>query len=215
MSVITIDGPAGAGKSTVSKELARRLAGYTYLDTGAMYRAIAWAATERGIDLNDVEALADLCSNLDLELRGDRVFLDRRDISSLIRTPEMDSLSSAVSQVSTVRESLTRSQREIGRQGNIVAEGRDMGTVVFPNAHHKFFLTASPEERARRRKRQLEELGEQVAYEDILLQINARDRADSTRPVSPLRPAPDSVRIDSSDLTVEEILEMIIGKVRG
>jgi cytidylate kinase len=215
MSVITIDGPAGAGKSTVSKEFARRLAGYTYLDTGAMYRAIAWAAMERGVDLNDVEALADLCSNLDIELRGDRVFLDRRDISSLIRTTKMDSLASAVSQVSTVRESLTRSQREIGMQGNIVAEGRDMGTVVFPNADHKFFLTASPEERARRRKMQLEEQGEQVAYEDILLQINARDRADSTRPVSPLRPAPDSVRIDSSYLTIEEILEMIIAKVKG
>ncbi len=209
LNIITIDGPAGAGKSTVSKELARRL-GYTYLDTGAMYRAVAWAARQKGVDAGDEKALSELCNDLKLGFQGDRILVNGEDVSSFIRTPEMDGLSSAVSRVAVVREYLTGMQRELGRQGQLVAEGRDMGTVVFPQAAHKFFLSASAGERARRRKMQMENQGEQVAYEEILAQIEARDLADSTRSIAPLQAAPDCIVIDSSDLTVEDVLEKIV-----
>lgn len=209
LNIITIDGPAGAGKSTVSKELARRL-GYTYLDTGAMYRAVAWAARQKGVDAGDEKALAELCNDLKLGFQGDRILVNGEDVSSFIRTPEMDGLSSAVSRAAVVREYLTGMQRELGRQGRLVAEGRDMGTVVFPQAAHKFFLSASAGERARRRKMQMENQGEKVAYEEILAQIEARDLADSTRSIAPLQAAPDCIVIDSSDLTVEDVLEKIV-----
>ena len=213
LNIITIDGPAGAGKSTVSKELARRL-GYTYLDTGAMYRALAWAARQKGVDAGDEKALAELCNDLKLGFQGDRILVNGEDVSSFIRTPEMDGLSSAVSRVAVVREYLTGMQRELGRQGQLVAEGRDMGTVVFPQAAHKFFLSASAGERARRRKMQMENQGEQVAYEEILAQIEARDLADSTRSIAPLQAAPDCIVIDSSDLTVEDVLEKIVTEMK-
>ncbi len=209
LNIITIDGPAGAGKSTVSKELARRL-GYTYLDTGAMYRAVAWAAGQKGVDVGDEKALSELCNDLKLGFQGDRILVNGEDVSSFIRSPEMDGLSSAVSRVAVVREYLTGMQRELGRQGRLVAEGRDMGTVVFPQAVHKFFLSASAGERARRRKMQMEDQGEEVAYEEILAQIEARDLADSTRSIAPLQAAPDCIVIDSSDLTVEDVLEKIV-----
>ncbi|MCD4754330.1 MAG: (d)CMP kinase [Deltaproteobacteria bacterium] len=213
LNIIAIDGPAGAGKSTVSKELARRL-GYTYLDTGAMYRAVAWAARQKGVDAGDEKALSELCNDLKLGFQGDRILVNGQDVSSLIRTPEMDGLSSAVSRVAVVREYLTGMQRELGRQGQLVAEGRDMGTVVFPKAAHKFFLSASAGERAKRRKIQMENQGEEVAYEEILAQIEARDLADSTRSIAPLQAAPDCIVIDSSDLTVEDVLEKIVTEMK-
>jgi len=212
LNIITIDGPAGAGKSTVSKELARRL-GYTYLDTGAMYRAVAWAARKKGVDAGDEKALSGLCSNLKLGFDGDRILVNGENVSSLIRTTEMDGLSSEVSRVAVVREYLTGIQRELGRQGQLVAEGRDMGTVVFPMAAHKFFLTASAGERARRRKRQLRNQEKEVTYEEILARIEARDRADSTRSIAPLQAAHDCIVIDSSDLTVEDVLKKILSKI--
>ena len=212
LNIVTIDGPAGAGKSTVSKELARRL-GYTYLGTGAMYRAVAWAAGQKGVDVGDEKALSELCNDLKLGFQGDRILVNGEDISSLIRSPEMDGLSSAVSRVAVVREYLTGMQRELGRQGRLVAEGRDMGTVVFPQAVHKFFLSASAGERARRRKMQMENQGGEVAYEEILAQIEARDLADSTRSIAPLQAAPDCIVIDSSDLTVEDVLEKIVAEM--
>ena len=213
LDIITIDGPAGAGKSTVSKELARRL-GYTYLDTGAMYRAVAWAARQKKVDVGDEKALAELCNDLKLGFQGDRILVNGEDVSSFIRTPEMDGLSSAVSRVAVVREYLTGMQRELGRQGRLVAEGRDMGTVVFPQAAHKFFLTALAGERAKRRKMQMENQGEEVAYEEILAQIEARDLADSTRAIAPLQASPDCIIIDSSDLTVKDVLEKIVTKMK-
>ncbi|MBW1719156.1 MAG: (d)CMP kinase [Deltaproteobacteria bacterium] len=208
LNIITIDGPAGAGKSTVSKELAKRL-GYTYLDTGAMYRAVAWAARHKGVDVRDQKSLSELCNDLKLGFNGDRILVNGQDVSSFIRTLEMDGLSSAVSRVAVVREYLTGMQRELGRGGQLVAEGRDMGTVVFPQAV-KFFLTASAGERAKRRKMQMENQGEEVEYEEILAQIEARDLADSTRSIAPLQAAPDCIVIDSSDLTVEDVLEKIV-----
>jgi cytidylate kinase len=212
LNIITIDGPAGAGKSTVSKELARRL-GYTYLDTGAMYRAVAWAARKKGVDAGDEKALSELCNDLRLVFDGDRILVNGEDVSSLIRTTEMDGFASEVSRVAVVREYLTGIQRELGRQGQLVAEGRDMGTVVFFRAAHKFFLTASVRERARRRKRQLRNQGKEVTYEEILARIEARDRADSTRSIAPLQAAPDCIVIDSSDLTVEDVLEKILSEI--
>lgn len=214
MTIITIDGPAGAGKSTVSKEVARRL-GFTYLDTGAMYRAAAWFARSRGIDCRDPKAVSSICPDLDLHFKDQRVHVNGKDVSHLIRTQEMDALSSAISRIPELRERLTRIQREIGQEGNLVAEGRDMGTVVFPDADFKFFLMASPEERARRRKIQLDSSGEKVLYENILLQIKARDQADASRSVAPLRPAPDAEIIDSTGLDIDDVIGMILAKIKG
>jgi len=212
LNIVTIDGPAGAGKSTVSRDLARRL-GFTYLDTGAMYRAVAWAARRNGIDIEDKKALSELCNDLRLGFSGDRILVNGQDISSFIRTPEMDRLSSAVSKVDVVRKYLTEMQRELGRGGRLVAEGRDMGTVVFPQAAHKFFLTASAEERAKRRKMQIEYRGEEITYEEIRTQIEARDLADSTRSIAPLQAAPDCTVINSSDLTVEDVIAKIVSEI--
>ncbi|MEA3385959.1 MAG: (d)CMP kinase [Thermodesulfobacteriota bacterium] len=213
LNIITIDGPAGAGKSTVSKELARRLE-YTYLDTGAMYRAVAWAARQKRVDAKDEKALAKLCNDLKLEFQDDRILVNGEDVSSFIRTPEMDELSSAVSRFAVVREYLTGMQRKLGRQGRLVAEGRDMGTVVFPQAAYKFFLSASAGKRAKRRKMQMENQEDEMAYEEILAQIEARDLADSTRSIAPLQAAPDCIVIDSSDLTVENVLEKIVTEMK-
>jgi cytidylate kinase len=162
------------------------------------------------VDIGDEKALSELCNDLKLGFQGDRILVNGEDVSSFIRTPEMDGLSSAVSRVAVVREYLTGMQRELGIHGRLVAEGRDMGTVVFPQAAHKFFLSASAGERARRRKLQMENQGEEVAYEAILAQIEARDLADSTRSIAPLQAAPDCIVIDSSDLTVEDVLEKIV-----
>ncbi len=208
--VIAIDGPAGAGKSTVSKALARRL-GFTYLDTGAMYRAVALAAKRSSVDIKDQEGLDALCSRLEIRLEDERVFLNGEDVSGLIRTPEMDHLSSAVSSVKVVRDHLTRLQREIAEGADIVAEGRDMGTVVFPQAEHKFFLTASLEERARRRKLDLEKKGINMSTDEILKAIQDRDRADSSRSVAPLRPAEDAIHIDSSGMPIDQVIDLIVG----
>ena len=210
MSVITIDGPAGSGKSTISKELAAKL-GYAYLDTGAMYRAVAWAVKKNGIDINDEMAIVSLLDRVDLkfDFRSGMVMVNNEDVSCLIRSPEMDALSSAVSRLAVVRNRLTNIQREIGGKGNIVAEGRDMGTVVFPDANFKFFLTAGIQERAMRRKKQLEASDEVISYEEILDQIGARDDADSTRALSPLSPASDAVVIDTTDLMIDDVLKKI------
>jgi cytidylate kinase len=215
-AIVTIDGPSGAGKSTISQALAAKL-GYAYLDTGAMYRAVGLAIERSGIDRDDPDALARLLVAIELQLRTDdgetRVILNGADVSALLRTPEMSMIASRVSAIPAVREKLTRLQREIGRQGGIVAEGRDMGTVVFPQAAWKFFLEATPEERARRRVLQLRESGKRVDEQDTLNQIVERDRADSSRALAPLKPAADALVVDSSEMTIEEVVSFMVDRI--
>ncbi len=212
-TIVTIDGPSGAGKSTISRLLAARL-NYKYLDTGAMYRAVGLQIERRQVDLQDDERLADLLANIALDLvaeAGDtKVMLDNEDVSAAIRTPEMGLVASRVSAHPLVRQKLTGLQREIGNKGSIVTEGRDMGTVVFPNAGYKFYLDASPEERARRRVEQLRESGQDVDAEAILAQIIKRDHDDSSREHAPLKAADDAINVDSSKMNVDEVVGFML-----
>jgi len=221
LEMVTIDGPSGVGKSTVSRKLAARL-GFTYLDTGAMYRAVALQCRNANVDVQDESAVAALLPRLDLQLlpaaseRDDgRVILGGEDVSDRIRTEEISMLASAVSALPAVRKSLTVMQQKYGATGKIVAEGRDTGTIVFPDAAWKFFLDAAPEERARRRVRQLRHRGEAVDEAEILRQIIKRDRDDSERTIAPLKAAPDAVLVDSTDLRPDEVIKRMLAVIRG
>lgn len=210
--VITIDGPAGAGKTTVSRTLAERL-GYRYVDTGALYRAVAYAAKHQGVRADDDAALEALCCGLDLKFvstkSGQRLLSGEVDITDLIRTPEITMLASAVSARPAVRAYLLNVQRDMGRQKGVVFEGRDMGTVVFPDAEMKFFLDANIEVRAHRRYLQQQAVASQKP-EEVENQMRRRDQNDSTRDLAPLRPAADAVVIDSTDLSAEEVIECML-----
>jgi cytidylate kinase len=212
-NIITIDGPGGSGKSTVSRILAGKI-NFLYLDTGAMYRAVALAAKRDGIDFGDGPGLCGLCKMLDLRFDTNedppRLFLDNQDISLAIRGPEMDMLSSEVSAVKEVREAMVSLQRKIAKGAKLVAEGRDMGTVAFPEARCKFFLTASPEIRAKRRYRERVARGESVSRSVVGEELKKRDRQDETRSISPLRPASDAIVIDSTSLGPWEVVEEIM-----
>lgn len=214
---MAIDGPAGAGKSTVGKILARRL-GYVFLDTGAMYRAVAVEAERQRIQPDDDPALEKLCKNLTISLQpeGDeqKVYCQGMDVTEKIREPHIGMLASRVSMKKPVREAMLRLQREAGKHGKIVAEGRDTSTVVFPDARYKFFLVAEPEERARRRYRELVNKGLAARIEDIQEEINKRDEQDSSRDLAPLRAPEDAVFIDSTELTPEEVAEKMIKEIR-
>ncbi len=216
--IVTIDGPSGAGKSTISQRLAARV-GYAYLDTGAMYRAVGLKIELSGIDCDDGTVLSRLLDDIDLQLSPvggkTRVILDGQDVSEAIRTPEISMAASRVSALPLVRAKLTSLQRAIGGRGGVVAEGRDMGTVVFPEAAWKFFLDATTEERARRRVLQLKEQGQQVDAQETLTQIIERDRADSSRALAPLKAATDAVIIDSSRMTIEEVVAFMAARVAG
>ena len=217
--VIAIDGPAGVGKSTTSRELARQL-GYTLVDTGALYRGVALAARERGIDWGDEAAVVAICPEIELGFASQedgtpRLLLDGIDRGDDIRTPEMSSGASQVSAYSGVRRALLGIQRQLGAQGGVVLEGRDIGTVVFPDAEVKLFLTASAEERARRRVKDLESRGIMVDYDELLAQIRARDEADSTRAIAPLRPAEDAVILDSTSLDMDAVIRHVLDLVES
>jgi cytidylate kinase len=215
--VVAIDGPAGAGKSTVAKALARRL-GYAFLDSGALYRAGAWAARRRGIAWSDGHGLGQLIHDLDIRFDGrgeaNRIAVDSEDVTDEIRRPDISEGASQVSAFAEVRAALLSLQRRIGASGQVVAEGRDMGTVVFPDARAKFFLTAPIEERARRRTLELTESGQSQDFDIVLAEMRLRDQRDSTRAVAPLRRAEDAVEIDTAGLRPEEVVARMATIVR-
>lgn len=216
--IITIDGPAGTGKSSVSQEVARRL-GFDFLDTGAMYRAVGLAAVRGGVSLDDAESLGALSQrsrvDFDWSVSPPPVRLDGEDVSGLIRSEAASSAASKVAVVAKVREAMVRLQQEVGRiRPRLVTEGRDQGTVVFPSAGLKIYLDATAEERAKRRKLQLEAKGERVDYGQLLAQIRERDARDSGRAVSPLRPAEGAVIVDTTPLTQEQVTARIVELAR-
>jgi cytidylate kinase len=220
IAVVTIDGPSGVGKSTISRRMAAEL-GYTYLDTGAMYRAVAYGCDKAKVDVEDEPSLAPLLDDLDIQLLPPLhqeddvcVLLTGEDISSAIRTPEMGMLASKVSALPLVRAKLTGMQQKMGEQGSIVAEGRDTGTVVFPNAAWKFYLDADPKERARRRIEQLRANGQQVDEQEILTQIIERDENDQQRTIAPLTRAEDAVLVDTSKLNIDGVVARMLEEVR-
>ncbi len=214
--IIAIDGPSGAGKSTVAKAVAKML-GFSCLDTGAMYRAVAWRALADGVALDDAEALGAIAREKEISfghVAGDpvpkRVFIDGTEVTDAIRTADIDKAVSPVSAAKPVREALVAQQQRIGNAGDYVVEGRDIGTVVFPEAEVKVFLTASDEERAHRRVRQNVDRGVgSIDYDEVLADLKRRDEHDSSRETSPLRPADDAVHIDSTESYIEDVIERI------
>ena len=217
--VIAIDGPAGAGKSSAARDLAERL-GYVLVDTGALYRGTALAAFERSVDWDDGEALGQLMAGLELSFERDqgsglRLLIDGVDRSSDIRTPHISTGASRVSRHAQVRRALLGLQRRLGAAGGVVLEGRDIGTVVFPDAEVKVFLTASDEARARRRHAELTRSGHESELERVLRDIRERDRLDSERDIAPLRAADDAVVLDTSDLPLSDVLDRLEALVRS
>jgi len=216
LPIVAIDGPAGAGKSTVARGLARRL-GFDLLDTGALYRAVALLALRRGVALDDDRGLSEIVAALPIhfQLQGEvnRVFLGEEEVSEAIRTPEVSRAASAVSARPVVREGLLGLQRRLAERGGVVLEGRDIGTVVFPDAEVKVFLTASVEERARRRCEELREKGMATTLEETLREVCARDRQDSTRAHAPLRKADDAVEVVTDGVGVAEVIERLAALV--
>jgi CMP/dCMP kinase len=212
--IIAIDGPSGAGKGTISRTLSETL-GYRHIDTGAMYRAVGWKANQAGIPLDDERAVAELASGADITVEGGVVRIDGDDITRAIRTPEMDRAAAAVARLPRVREVLVARQRDIGVGGGVVMEGRDIGTVVFPDAEVKIYLDASPEERARRRANDPAHTGSQTGQAAVAAAIEARDKSDTTRAASPLAVAPDAVQIDTTTMPIPAVVERVMALVRA
>ena len=221
MFAIAIDGPAGAGKSTIARKVAAELS-IIYVDTGAMYRAIGAYAIRKGVDTKDAESVAALLPEISLELsyseeQGQRIFLNGEDVSTEIRLPEMGMAAANVSAIPDVRAFLLEQQRSMAKRQSVIMDGRDIGTVVLPDAEVKIFLTASPEERARRRWKEFSEKGLPDTYEEILADVIRRDEQDMNRPIAPLKQADDAVLLDSTELnfaqTVEKVKEIIKERV--
>ena len=212
--IVTIDGPAGAGKSTAAKALAQRL-GFDFLDTGAMYRAVTLAGLRREFDLSNDIALGALVGSLCLEMPPGRVVLDGEDVTSLIRTKQITAASGAVASNAAVRRRLVDLQRRIALGRDFVCEGRDQGTLVFPDALCKFFLTADPLERARRRQREMASRGESLSLEDVLAAQEARDARDASRDIAPMVPATDAILLDTTHLTLDQVALQMEQQVRN
>lgn len=206
---IAIDGPAGAGKSTIAKILAEKL-GMNYIDTGAMYRAITLKAIENNIDFNDVSSLINLVNNTDIKISNGRIYLDNKDVTNKIRTPLVNQKVSIIAAISEIREKMIYLQKKLAEDGNVIMDGRDIGTVVLPNASLKFFITATVEERAKRRFLELKAKGYDVNYDNIKKEILSRDEQDMKRKISPLKLAEDAIVIDTSNKEIEEIIQEIL-----
>ncbi len=212
--IIAIDGPAGAGKSTVAKILAKRL-GFLYLDTGAMYRALTFKVLEKNIQISDEPAISRLANEVKIDLSTNSdgslsVILDGVDVSLAIRQPRITQVVSDIAKIQKVRTVLVQLQRELGLKGNCVLDGRDIGTVVFPDAQIKFYIDASAEERVSRRYKELFGLGQQIAPEDVARDLSNRDKIDSTRQASPLRKADDAIYIDTTELSIEQVVQKML-----
>ena len=211
--VIAIDGPSGAGKGTVARTVAERL-GYTHIDTGAMYRAVAWKALEEGVPLDDDSLVATLASRARYQQADGKITIDGHDVTRAIRTPEIDKAATSVARLPHVREELVRQQREMGAGGAVVMEGRDIGTVVFPAADLKFYIDATAEERARRRANDPAHTGSQSNIASVRTEMAARDQSDSTRKVAPLLRAHDAIYIDTTSMPIPEVVEQVLVLVR-
>ena len=213
MIQIAIDGPSGAGKSTVAKALAKKL-GIVYVDTGALYRTIGYAAIERGVGTKDADGLAAMLPNIHIDVKYEDgvqcVYLNGENLGDRIRRPEISMAASDVSSVPVVRAFLLDTQRDIARRNSVVMDGRDIGTVILPDADVKIFMVASPEARALRRTKELEEKGMPVSYEDVLREMKERDAQDSGRAIAPAIPAPDAIHLDNSGMSVEESVQAVI-----
>jgi len=212
--VIAIDGPSGAGKGTIARAISEAL-GYRHVDTGAMYRAVGWKAAHDGIPLDDEAAVSAMAQQAALVVEGGVVTIDGHDVTRAIRTPEIDRAATAVARLSKVREVLVARQRALGAAGGVVMEGRDIGTVVFPAADVKVYLDASAEERARRRATDTAHSGSQAGQAAVAAAIEARDKADTTRTVSPLSIAADAVHIDTTDMPIDRVVNRVMELVRS
>ena len=210
---IAIDGPSGAGKSTISKMLAKKL-GIIYLDTGAMYRAVALYVSRKGVDVHDRDKVVPLLSQIEIEFRGEgdekRIYLNGEDVSAAIREHAVSKMASDVSKIKEVRLFLVEQQRAIAKKNDVVLDGRDITSFVLPDSKYKFFLTATPEERARRRYEELKAKGSDISYETVLADVNDRDYNDTHRDFAPLVQTEDAVLIDSTDLSTDEVIEVIL-----
>jgi len=207
--IVTIDGPAGAGKSSVARALARRL-GFRFLDTGAMYRAVALAGLRRGVDWEQPDWLARVAREVELQVLAERIFLDGEDVTEAVRTSEVTAVTRYAADNPQVREHLGSLQRQFARGADVVTEGRDQGTVVFPDAECKIFLTASPEERARRRLRDLELQGESATFDEVLAAQQRRDLEDAGRPVGALAPAADAIEVRTDGMSFDEVVGRLV-----
>ncbi len=214
--IIAIDGPAGSGKSSVAKLLARKL-NFRHIDTGSMYRAVAWKSLAAGVDLADEAAVVQIARNMDIELvphvDGQRVQVDGEDVTAHLYNEDVGRGAAAVASLKRVREMLVAKQRDIGRHGSVVMDGRDIGTVVFPDAQKKFFLEASPEERGRRRYQELKEQGKHVDLESIVEQVRQRDHEDRNRKVSPLVRAQDAFELDTTKMQLDEVVDALLERI--
>lgn len=210
---VAIDGPSGAGKSTVAKAVAKKL-NIEYIDTGAMYRAFGLKIINNGIDMKDEERIRELLSDTEIDFENGEILLDGQVVSHLIRTPEVSMAASACSAYPFVREKLVAAQQQLGASKAVIMDGRDIGTAVFPDAEYKFYITATDEERAQRRYDELIAKGEDVTYDQVLVDIRQRDYNDSTRAASPLRKADDAEEVDTTDMSIEEVVNYVCSKIK-